>query len=259
MTVLQQAAYSAIAASPKYKEAVQNTVARIREVGTKYAVSMSWGKDSVVMLDLVIKALGHATAIHGRYSDNEETPDAPDVRDKFLARYPGKVTYAEVAIPGAWEYSEANGSLLIAAETPEQRKILKQSKELFVKALEDAATYHGCEGMMIGMAAHESRARRYNISQRGDLYRAKNRLPTFLPLAKWSSEYVVAYKVANDLPWLRIYELSGTPERTRSDICFGGGAGQIIHNRGGWQEWKAAYPEFYAAWDAKWGLRRFEC
>ena len=86
MTPIQRAAWVARASSGAHIKRVDATIARIAATGRAYAVSVSWGKDSVALLDLAVRALGRVVAVHGRYSPHEELPDIPRVRDAVLAR-----------------------------------------------------------------------------------------------------------------------------------------------------------------------------
>jgi 3'-phosphoadenosine 5'-phosphosulfate sulfotransferase (PAPS reductase)/FAD synthetase len=125
-------------------------------------------------------------------------------------------------------------------------------KAEFVAALEGAAVANGAGGVMIGMSAHESYARRMNIAVRGDHYTASGRVPTLLPLARWSGNDVCAYHAANDMPWLRIYDQDEDPRRARSEFAFAAGGGDAIRRHGAWDAWRAAYPELWGRWQARW-------
>lgn len=254
MTPIQQAAYLATALRADYLRRVDATIFRIKEAGAGYAVSVSWGKDSVVMLDLAVRALGKVVAVHGRYSENEELPDVPKTRDAVLARLGGAVDYIEVPVWGDWEIFERAGRFFLAPETPEDRALLATWKREFVEAIEGAAQRAGCCGMMIGMAGHESYGRKMNIAVRGDSYCASGRMPTLLPLSRWRADDVVAYHVANDIPWLKIYEMAEDPRRARSEFAFAAGGGDAIRRHGAWEAWRIAYPDLYRRWVKRWDV-----
>lgn len=254
MTPIQRSAYLAAALRANFRRRIEATIKRIEEAGSNYAVSVSWGKDSVVMLDLAVRALGRVVAVHGRYSKNEELPDIPKIRDAVLARLGGSVEYIEVPVWGDWEIFEQAGRFFLAPETPEERALLARWKREFVEAIEGAAQRAGCRGMMIGMAGHESHGRKMNIAVRGDSYCASGRLPTLLPLANWCDDDVVAYHVANNLPWLKIYDVADDPRMARSEFAFAAGGGDAIRRHGAWEAWRSAYPELYRVWAAKWKI-----
>jgi 3'-phosphoadenosine 5'-phosphosulfate sulfotransferase (PAPS reductase)/FAD synthetase len=72
------------------------------------------------------------------------------------------------------------------------------------------------------------------------------------PLARWSGNDVCAYHAANDLPWLRIYEQAEDPRLERSEFAFAAGGGDAIRRHGAWDAWRAAYPELWGRWQARW-------
>jgi 3'-phosphoadenosine 5'-phosphosulfate sulfotransferase (PAPS reductase)/FAD synthetase len=250
-TTLQRAAWKAHAITPRFCAKVDKSALMIRQHPT-YAVSVSWGKDSVAMLHLACRTLGHVVAVHGRYSENEELPDIPAIRDEVLGLLGECVNYIEVPVWGDWEIFERAGRFFLEPETPDERAILKAWKAEFVAAIEGAAVAAGANGVMIGMSAHESHARRMNIAVRGDHYTASGRVPTLLPLARWSGDDVCAYHAANDLPWLRIYEQAEDPRRARSEFAFAAGGGDAIRRHGAWEAWRTAYPELWGRWQARW-------
>ena len=255
MTPMQKTAWIARASTIAHIKRVDATIARIASAGRGYAVSVSWGKDSVVMLDLAVKALGHVVAVHARYPEPEELPDIPTVRDAILARIGNHISYEEVAAKGEWEIYEKAGRFFLTAETKEERAILRQRKIEHIAALEGAAAKHGARGMMVGTAAHESYARRMNVAVRGDHYQAiKRTLPTLLPLARWDADDVIAYHLGNSLPWLHVYDVADDPRRARSEFAFVCGAGEKTRRHGGWDEWASAYPELWRTWQARWGI-----
>ena len=235
-----------------YAHRVETTIKRIAKFGRDYAVSVSWGKDSVAMLHLAALALGRVTAVHGRYSPNEELPDIPAVRDAVLSKLSGAVDYVEVPVYGDWEIFERAGKFFTTPETSKDRALINEWKNDFVHALEDVARAAGCIGMMIGMAGHESHARRLNIAMRGDRYQARNRMPTLLPLARWSADDVITYHLQRGLPWLHIYDVADDPRQARSEFAFAAGGGDAIRRHGAWLEWRKAYPDLWHKWTTKW-------
>lgn len=253
MTPMQLAGWTAHASMPAYRRVIERSAATMRN-HPGFAVSVSWGKDSVVMLHLACQTLGRVVAVHGRYSSNEELPDIPEIRDRILAMLGDRVTYVEAPVWGDWEIFERAGRFFLAPETPREHAILKAWKSEFVSAIENEAVRNGATGMMIGSCAHESRARQLNIAMRGDSYTAKGRIPTLLPLARWRADDICAYHVANKLPWLRIYEQAEDPRRARSEFAFAAGGGDAIRRHGAFEQWRNVYPDLYRHWQKRWGI-----
>jgi 3'-phosphoadenosine 5'-phosphosulfate sulfotransferase (PAPS reductase)/FAD synthetase len=220
-----------------------------------YAVSISWGKDSVVMLHLAAMTLDHVVAVHGRYSLHEELPDIPLVRDAVLKMLGNRITYIEVPVWGEWELYQRVGRFFWEPETAEDRAMLRAWKDDFVCAVEGAARQADAHGMMIGMCAHESKARRLSIAMRGEAYLVRDRLPTLLPLARWSADDVCAYHADNGLPWLHIYDVATDPRTARSELSFAAGGGDAIRRHGALAEWETAYPDLVRQWAAIWPIK----
>lgn len=191
-------------------------------------------------------------AVHGRYSPQEELPDIPVIRDAVLARCGHAVRYVEVPVPGDWEIACNLGYPLWQAHTPEHRRLLRQTRRAFIASLEAAARDLGAVGMMIGLAAHESRGRRINAALRGTHYAAAGRMPTLAPLQWLTHDDVIAYYAVHDLPWLRIYEVADDPRRVRSELSMAAG---IDHDGRRYQvidAIDAAYPGHLKPWRERW-------
>ena len=253
MTPIQRAAWLAHANRRSHISAVDRAKKLISEAGDGYAVSVSWGKDSVALLDIAA-SVRKVIAVHGRYSPNEELPDIPRVRDAVRARLGDRVEYIEAPVWGDWEIYDRAGRFFLTPETQAERQLIADWKREFVEALECAAMNAGCAGMMLGMAGHESHGRRMNIAVRGDHYQAKGRLPTLLPLARLTADDVIAHHVSGRLPWLHVYDVADDPRRARSEFAFVAGAGDATRRHGGWSEWKTAYPDLFRLWQKKWGI-----
>ena len=106
--------------------------------------------------------------------------------------------------------------------------------------------------MAIGLADHESRARRLNANMRGTHYVAHNRLPTLAPLQWLQPQDVLAYHHVQALPWLRIYTAADNPVRARSELSMATGAGDPLRRVQRWQEIRDVYPELAAVWESRW-------
>ena len=254
MTPIKIAGYLAHAETSAYRSRVARTMELIAK-HPDYGVSCSWGKDSLCVLHMAHEVNGHVIARHGRYSENEELPDIPLVRDSFLSRFP-MVQYQEVPVYGDWEIYEKAGRFFLEPESPLEKKLLSDWHRDLRESLDDAILSAGAKGKMLGLAAHESHGRRMNVLTRGDHYQAKNdAIPKLLPLANWSPKDVWAYMLSNDLPRLRIYDVAKDPERARSEFAFaviGASAANAIMRHGAWKEWATAYPDLWRKWITKW-------
>lgn len=248
------AGYLAHAQSAGYRRRVDKARALIAE-RPSYAVACSWGKDSLCVLHMALKIHGSVVAVHGRYSENEELPDIPLVRDSFISRYSG-VDYHEVPVWGDWEIYERAGRFFLYPETEKERKIIADWHKELMDTVDQVFLSAGATGKILGLAAHESHGRAMNIAMRGTHYKTQaEAVPKLLPIAHWQPADVMAYMLEHDLPRLRIYDLADNPERARSELAFasiGGRAADAIRRYGAWNEWAGCYPDLWARWAARW-------
>lgn len=254
MTPMRRLAYLAHAQSNAHLRRVAEALHLI-ERHRGYGVCVSWGKDSIVLLHLALRALGGCVAVHARYSIHEELPDIPIVRDSCLSSWASGAAYTEVPVWGDWELYERAGRFFLDASTPRERDLVKDFKAQLDTAVTAALEAAGAEGKMLGMAAHESRGRAMNIARRGQSYTAAGQMPKLLPLAHWTSRDVMAYMLHHDLPLLRAYTDSDDPERARSEVAFGvisASASDALRRHGVWDEWRRIYPDLWRDWQLRW-------
>lgn len=253
MTPMRIAGYLAHAQSAGYRKRLDQAKCLIAD-HPDYAVACSWGKDSLCVLHIALSIHGRAIAVHGRYSENEELPDIPVVRDEFLRRFPG-VEYHETPVWGDWEIYERAGRFFLSPETRDERQILADWHQQLVGAMDAAFIKCGASGKILGLAAHESHGRAMNIALRGAHYQTRaEAIPKLLPIAHWQPADVWAYMLTHDLPRLKMYDMADDPERARSEVAFAaiGAGADAIRRHGAWREWARCYPELWAKWVARW-------
>lgn len=173
--------------------------------GPGYA-GVSWGKDSVVVAHLIVRAGLDVPLVWVRV-DGVENPYSPLVRDAFLARWP--VRYEEIEAPAGAHRTSAEG-FRIAAERFGDRYVS-------------------------GVRAEESRARRVSLATHGiDTGRACR------PIARWSTAQVFAYSQAHGLPLHPAYAMTmgGMLPREHLRVAALGGERGRGHGR---EEWERRY------------------
>jgi len=254
MTPIERAGYLAHARTPAYLRRLEKTRAFIAD-HADYAVSVSWGKDSAVMLHIAAQIRQDIVALNARYPNPAERfADLDRVRDEMLARTDMQsVRYAEVDTPGEWEMYERVGYGFASFETPEEKAAARWWKQEFERNMNTAMNRAGCIGHMIGLCAEESRARRMNVKTHGDSYTKKNGQAIALPMAWWTAKDIWSYIVTHSLPWLRIYDvaLCGR-ERARSGFVFATAGQKDLESMGVWTDWRIAYPVEFRAWIDRW-------
>lgn len=255
ITPLQRAAYLAHAYTAGFKRKLDRARALIVR-NADHCVSVSWGKDSVVMLHIAHSVLGNLKAVHGRYrTECERFEDIDAVRDAVLDKLAG-VDYSEAEVTGNWQMYELAGCFFVEPETPEQNKAHAWYRSQWAHEM-SAMTG---DKVMIGMRPDESRTRRMVVARFGAEYTTKAGRSTVLPLVGWSGKDVWAYLISNNLPWLRIYDAQKNRETARSDFAFGekGVSGRLMA-QGQWIDWRTAYPDHFAKWLHAWPEMRQVC
>lgn len=235
----------------------QSRIASAREIVRAhpgYALSVSWGKDSVAALILAASVWPTLTVLNARYPNPAERfADMDRVRDLALAMPAlSKVTYVEVTCPGEWCMYERAGRAFAEPEAPEEREAARWWKQGFTSAMRAAQERAECVGVMLGLRQDESRARRMNVVTRGTSYTKRDGLNVALPMARMRGSDVWAVLVRAGAPWLRIYDIAPDRETARSGFVWSTGAIGAVARHGGVALWRRAYPVELAAWFDRW-------
>lgn len=219
-----------------------------------YALSVSWGKDSVAALILAASVWPGLTVLNARYPNPAERfADMDRVRDAALAMPTLRgVNYIEVSCPGEWCMYERAGRAFAEPETAEERDAARWWKAGFTSAMRAAQERAGCRGVMLGLRQDESWARRMNVATRGTSYTKRDGLNVALPMARMSGKDVWAVLVRTGAPWLRIYDIAPDRDTARSGFVWSTGAIGAVARHGGVALWRQAYPTELAAWFDRW-------
>lgn len=224
---------------------------RIIAVNPGYAVSTSWGKDSLALLSIAVEVQPDVTVINIRYPNPvERFADMDRVRDQVLSRPDmAKIQYVEISCPGEWEMYERVGHGFADATTPEERAAVRWWRAQLDEAAAKGLAATNSVGVFLGLRASESKGRRMNVASRGLAYQRQDGARVALPIGRWNARDVWARIVAHDLPWLRIYDTAGCGrERARSGFVFATGAAGTLARYGVWDDWRRAYPTEFDSW-----------
>lgn len=182
---------------PPFKNKVEQAKQFIRqalEISPAF-VSISWGKDSIVMLHLAQQIKPDILAVH--YASPEShagiTSNFPEVIESYLTRFDTNYRYL-VAEPD-WAFTP---------NTVKDR----------VHSIIDTDTYRMD---LIGVRAEESKERKISVSKYGIIHQYKTGLWRCFPLAYWKTRDIWAYITLHDLPSLMAYNYSG---RTNPHATF---------------------------------------
>ena len=189
--------------------------------------SVSWGKDSVTMADLVGRVDPSIPLVHLRPTNHN--PDCDLVRDAYFATHPHQLQcYREYPI----DYTKVEWLVL---SEPERDKAT--DKEWFgtIRRIEKE---FGCR-RILGIRAEESRGRLIRCFRWGEL--SKN---ACAPLAFWKAADVFAYLAQRDLPVHPAYGYLGGGRwlRERIRVAEIGDTHGRQSGRGEWEQ------EYYGDW-----------
>jgi phosphoadenosine phosphosulfate reductase len=185
--------------------------------------SMSFGKDSTVMVHLLIKCCGLDIPVFyvdcGKW---DEWPDTPRVKQEFLEIV--SCDFTELSGPSIMSAYLQSGFYIQDEEGfAEGRKAQRDYGKSLESILDTEAKRRGLNGAFIGIRKEESNNRRRLFVMRGELYFAKTRqMWACHPLMNWSSKDIWAYIVKYDLPYNELYDLDPRGrELARNGAMFG--------------------------------------
>lgn len=149
-------------------------------------VACSFGKDSAVMLHLVLK---HRPEIPVRFIRWKNETEHIDNYDQIINQ---------------WNIPNLQQITLSRASLSDSRKDRYQTESY--------------DSYFIGLRKEESVARRITLKKHGLFYTLKSGLTRISPLADWTTRDIAAYVVSNRLPTLNSYIVQGMQSRTASRI-----------------------------------------
>ena len=152
-------------------------------------VSCSFGKDSTVLLHLVLQ-------------------EKKDVQARFISWPETKYIDNYDEVIKEWESLGVDIlELKLTRETLDEKV-----KDRWLKLAKNAS------GSFVGLRASESKGRRITLRANGTIYKNKKGFYRLCPLAWWQDMDIAAYVVENSLPTLNTYKKKGFGSRTSSRI-----------------------------------------
>lgn len=149
-------------------------------------VACSFGKDSAVMLHLVLQ-------------------QKPDIPVRFI-RWKNETSY----IDNYDETIEKWGKLNLTQIELSRLNLSDKRKDRYDTS--------GHDSYLIGLRKSESTVRRITLLKDGMFYKNKAEMIRVSPLADWTDKDIAAYVFSNDLPTLNTYLKDGITSRTASRI-----------------------------------------
>lgn len=177
-----------LAKLPQYKTRyvkALNDIKMMLQISPNSYVTLSWGKQSIIVAHMVFSISSEIPCVHWSNPNSEMFANFAATRDKFLGRWP-----------------------LNYIEYPEGDTDLRGNGKRYMQK-------HGLTGVFIGLAAEESKGRKYTLKDgKETIRRYKNGTWRCCPLAAWKTHDLAAYIASYDLPLLSPYLRYGLDMRT---------------------------------------------
>lgn len=196
-------------------------------------LSFSGGKDSTVMLHMVLK---HKPDIPVIYWDaNASYPDTEHFINKIVKER--NLNFIRRRTESMFSVFHKYG---ITHPQIENKTMMSTVYEPIKKLIED----YGFDGVFVGLRSQESKGRRKLIKSRGCLfYNKSQKVMECLPVAQFTVEDIWAYITANDLKYNTIYDKTSMTHR--NDLRVSYWCGESCKEMGRWVWLKKEYPGLY--------------
>lgn len=179
---------------PKFKSLLEKTkiqIVNMLSVCENPFISMSWGKDSLVMGHIILSIKNDIPLVHWTSEQAKFISNFDDVANTFKNNFPQA------------EYRVLDFDLICK---------LKDFGR-------DYALENGYDGIFIGMCKDESKTRRMSLSKDiNGIFEYKEGIKRLCPMADWRVDDIIAYIAMHDLRVLNLYERHGLNIRTTSRI-----------------------------------------
>lgn len=202
-------------------------------------VSFSGGKDSTVMLHMVLK---HKPDIPVIYWDADASyPDTEVFLKKVINEW--HLNFIRVKTESMLSVFRKYG---VNHPKIEQKTMIATVYDPIKKLMKE----HDYDGVFVGLRAEESFGRRKLIKHRGSIFHNKMQgVIECLPVANFTVQDIWSYITSNNVPYNTIYDK--TAMRPRNEIRVSYWCGESCREMGRWVWLKKEYPELYNTFAAE--------
>lgn len=220
------------------------------------ALSFSSGKDSVVLLDLAVRAGFKGRLLFFRYGvtylGGLETPkENVDLLEYYANTH--SLEYVIMDCLGESDCWEMCRRFTLYPETAEEKQAFNLTNYDFKNKSREFQKKYDIDLNIIGMRKDESRTRKIMLSKKGAIYSVNAREGlTCCPLLNFSNVDIWAYIFSRGLEYLSVYDYPYiNREKNRNEVTMLYNSailenGMIFH-------YKQMYPEYFNAIEARWG------
>lgn len=257
MSRLDKQAYLLHAKLLPYRRRVDGAIKTAQEAiaqSKNPVLSFSSGKDSVVLLDIALKAGFRGDLLFFKYGIcvDVETPAENIQLLKYYAEKHG-MNYHVLDCLGEVDCWEQCGRFTLFPRSQEEKRIFQQTNYDYAKRAEEFCKKNGIDLQLIGMRKKESPRREIILNKKGLVYQTRSRRSvTCCPIGNLRDEDIWAYIFSNDLRYLSIYDYPFIDRRKiRNEITLLYSDGLIA--QGLMYHYKQMYPDYFAWLKGRWG------
>jgi 3'-phosphoadenosine 5'-phosphosulfate sulfotransferase (PAPS reductase)/FAD synthetase len=236
MKELKREEFKLIAKNKSYKRKLNQAISALQKaINTcdNPAVSFSFGKDSVVCVDIARRIKSDILIINIDRGEGGDLQEAVDLYDKYAKKY--NLNYHRVKTP-----KEILEIYRDADSLYDLRK--KDLKNNLIKGIKKARNKFDIECEIMGLRAEESKNRNY-LRIYGTLHYSKNeKIYKCKPVLHWTGREIWAYIVDNDVPYISWYDKMAeltSYEKAR----YSNWAGLFMARKGRFWKLKQNYPD----------------
>lgn len=253
----ERKAYLLRAKLPAFKKRVSNAIEITKNAlanSCNAALSFSSGKDSVVLLDVAIRAGFRGRLVFFKYGITTDT-ETPTENIELLKYYACKhgLDYDILDCLGESDCFELCGRFTLFPESEKEKKAFNDTNYDFIKKSRKFEEKYDIDLGIIGMRKDESRRRKIVLSKFGAIYQTKSKKSvTCCPLLNFSNEDVWAYIFAHDLKYLPVYDypyIDRCVNRNEITMLYN----DAIVRHGMMYHYKQIYSKYFEYLQKRWG------
>ena len=204
MTSYEKQLYTYTAGKQSYIDKVEKAIKVIKEavnMNKKMSISCSYGKDSIVLLDLVMKVTKNIIVIQS--DSGYQLPDTYRIRDYYENEYNYKTIIVEQLMPFQ-KFLKEYGMQSINRSRSQHQKVIQTTKK---DRLNEKAKENGIELIFWGLRKSESNARDKFLIDRTIFYNNTKKMWFCSPLSYFTSTDIWTYIFTNKLEYPNFYDM----------------------------------------------------
>lgn len=261
MCQYEQELYMLSAKTLSYKRKIEKAMDTLKTAlnsSKNAALSFSGGKDSVVLLDLAVKAGFSGTIVFFKYGICTDI-ETPSENIELLKYYADKhqLKYKILECLGETDCWEQCGRFTLYPQSENEKRIFYQTNHDFAKKSAQFEEENNIDLSIIGMRKDESKRRKIVLNRNGAIYKTQSRKSvTCCPLLNFSNDDIWTYIFSNNLKYLSIYDypyIDRRVNRNEITMLYNDAIirnGQIFH-------YQKMYPDFFSWLKNRWGDNLF--